>query len=139
MAPATGWGRWLLPLILAACRSDLAAGVDKSKFRTCDQGSFCRRYRKYVKRIEGSSGAEIVHALDVSSLEHTEHTVSARLQFAQDAAVTPLKLELRFFKDAVAGRGGIVRMRITEAEPLHPRFELREGDVVVAESGRPTR
>jgi len=135
MAPATGWGRWLLPLILAACRSDLAAGVDKSKFRTCDQGSFCRRYRKYVKRIEGSSGAEIVHALDVSSLEHTEHTVSARLQFAQDAAVTPLKLELRFFKDAVAGRGGIVRMRITEAEPLHPRFELREGDVVVAESG----
>lgn len=45
----------------------------------------------------------------------------------------PLNLELRWFRDAVRGACGIVRLTVDEASPLHRRFRLREGDVVAKE------
>lgn len=112
----------------------LAGAVDVNKFRTCEQGSFCRRYRKYVSRIEGSQGSEFAHAFEPSSIKSHGNTVTAKLLQTNDASVRPLLLDIRFFQDAVSGHAGIVRIQINEEASLHRRFQLQEGDVVMKES-----
>ncbi|CAE7755791.1 Ganab, partial [Symbiodinium sp. CCMP2456] len=103
--------------------------VDKSKFRTFEQGSFGRRYRKYISKVEGDAGL-VVHKLDPSTIKSSGNKVQASLLFANDASVKPLLLELSFFLNDVDGSGGIVRTFVTEKDPLHPRFRLTPGDVV---------
>jgi len=118
----------LVAALLGPC-----AGVDQTKFRTCEQGSFCRRYRKYVKRIESSGGSEFAHALDAASVEHTGHLVKAKILSVHNPEAKPLLLSLKWFRDSVEGRCGILRMHVTEEAPLHARFQLRDGDVVLKE------
>lgn len=103
--------------------------VDRSKFRTFEQGSFGRRYRKYINKVEGDAGL-VVHKLDPSTIKSSSNKVQASLLFANDASVKPLLLELSFFLNDVDGSCGIVRAFVTEKDPLHPRFRLTPGDVV---------
>eukprot|EP00927_Polykrikos_kofoidii_P086152 TRINITY_DN9572_c0_g2_i1.p1 TRINITY_DN9572_c0_g2~~TRINITY_DN9572_c0_g2_i1.p1 ORF type:complete len:964 (+),score=140.46 TRINITY_DN9572_c0_g2_i1:81-2972(+) len=110
-----------------------AVAVDASKFRTCEQGSFCRRYRKYVNQIETSGGKMFAHAIDSASIEVQGHVVKAKLLHVHDGDVKPLLLELKWFLDAAEGRCGIIRLHVTEQSPIYPRFRLRDGDVVVPE------
>jgi len=127
--------RWVLVIVVTAIAALCPVGaVDASKFRTCEQGSFCRRYRKYVSRVQASGGAEFAHTLDAASLEQHGHIVTARVLHANDASVAPLALRLSFFRDAVQNRCGIARLFVTEEAPLHARFRLRDGDVVTKES-----
>ncbi|CAJ1409212.1 unnamed protein product [Effrenium voratum] len=107
----------------------LAWAVDKSKFRTCEQGSFCRRFRKYTDKVQQEPGL-VVHKLEPSSVTHAGNKVQAQLLFANNLRVKPLLLRLSFFLSDVDGSCGIVRAFITEQEPMHPRFQLTEGDVV---------
>ncbi len=37
--------QWTLTVFLACCLTSFGLAVDQSKFRTCDQTSFCRRHR----------------------------------------------------------------------------------------------
>eukprot|EP00931_Biecheleriopsis_adriatica_P007179 TRINITY_DN108496_c0_g1_i1.p1 TRINITY_DN108496_c0_g1~~TRINITY_DN108496_c0_g1_i1.p1 ORF type:complete len:954 (+),score=171.13 TRINITY_DN108496_c0_g1_i1:50-2863(+) len=119
---------WALSLLLAALLGHTGA-VDKSKFRTCEQGSFCRRYRQYISKVSADAGLW-AHKLDSSSLIAEGHRVKGRVLFAQDLSVKPLSIEIGFYLSDVDGSCGIVRTFITEEEPLHPRFRLTPGDVV---------
>eukprot|EP00930_Biecheleria_cincta_P042756 TRINITY_DN29417_c0_g1_i1.p1 TRINITY_DN29417_c0_g1~~TRINITY_DN29417_c0_g1_i1.p1 ORF type:complete len:937 (+),score=129.73 TRINITY_DN29417_c0_g1_i1:107-2917(+) len=123
------WILCLARVLLFAYPSD---AVDQSKFRTCDQGSFCRRYRKYISKVEATTGLW-AHKLDVNSLAVQGHTVKAKLIFANDPSVKPLLLDMRFFLSSVDGSCGIVRTFIDEVEPLHQRFRLTPGDVILKE------
>lgn len=111
-----------------------ASTVDHSKFRTCQQGSFCRRYTQYVGRVEASSGTEFAHAIDAGSLHHEGHTLRAKVVHVNDDEVPPLMLKLSFFRDDLEGKCGIMRLYLAEERPLHPRFRIREGDVVIEEA-----
>jgi len=128
----------LLELLLLAAVVVPASAADKSKFRKCSQGAFCKRYKKYVKRILDTGDS--VHALDPETISHEGHIVRARLAHVHGGNKTlPLSLELGLFRDssgdaAEGGRCGIVRLTVTEeAVGLHPRFRLHEGDVVSAD------
>lgn len=84
-----------------------------------------------MERIEKSRGQEFAHEVDASSIQVVGNSLVASLVQVHDASVKPLRLELGFFKDAVQGHCGIIRLTVDEVEPLHPRFRLREGDVVL--------
>ncbi|CAE8591126.1 unnamed protein product [Polarella glacialis] len=119
-----------LALLSLSCRA-----VDESKFRTCEQGSFCRRYRKYIQKVDTAStfhfeGSLFAHELDSTTLTNKGHVVTAKINHVHDSSVKPLLLDLRFFRDDVNNNCGIVRAFITEEDPLHPRFRLTEGDVI---------
>lgn len=130
MAPC--WGKLLVQVALLALWLERTDAVDESKFRTCQQGSFCRRYRKYIERVE--SRGEFAHSFDPASLSHNGHKVSAQIRFANDPSLKPLNMELSFFRDAVESKCGIVRLLVNEVDPLHQRFQLKEGDVVLEEA-----
>ncbi|CAK0859898.1 unnamed protein product [Prorocentrum cordatum] len=108
-----------------------ASAVDASKFRTCEQGSFCRRYRKYVERI--SQSGEYAHLLDPGSIALEGQTLHAKILSTAGTSPRPLQLRASFFKDGAEGSCGIARLSIREDDAgLYPRFQVREGDVVVA-------
>ena len=116
----------LLPALLIA-----AAAVDHSKFRTCSQGSFCRRYRAYVKEVQ-SSGAQL-HFVDAASLtQDSAHEVRLQISSRHGAGVVePLELKLGFFR--VPEACGVLRISILA--PGERRFRPREGDVALVPEG----
>ena len=122
-------GRLALRALLLAGLTCSPFAVDKSKFRTCEQGSFCRRYRKYIDKVRGEPGT-VVHSVEPTSIKLQGHKLQAKLRFVNDKTVKPLQLELSFFLNDVDSKSGIIRTFITEEEPLHPRFKLTAGDVV---------
>ncbi|CAJ1394490.1 unnamed protein product [Effrenium voratum] len=105
----------------------LCAAVDRSKFRTCEQTGFCRRYRAYVQEVLQRPVQG--HFVDVSTLAHEGHEVSVLLR--QPGRHDPLRLELRFFQTA----GGCGVVRVTISAVLGARFRVREGDVAMAPGG----
>lgn len=88
--------------------------VDRGKFRTCEQGSFCRRYRKWVER-QRSSPVQWDIVTDISRQ-------SFQLKNANDDAQLTARLD--FYAC------GAIRLRINETNPLHRRYTIPEGDVI---------
>lgn len=87
-------------------------GVDRSKFQTCDSLGFCRRNRRL-------SNPESSHfGLDVS-------LVSSSLRVSSDALAAELDAgDGRLLALDVSGLlSGVLRVRLREKSPLHPRFE----------------
>ncbi|CAD7967325.1 unnamed protein product [Amoebophrya sp. A120] len=124
-----------------------AEAVDHSKFRTCEQGSFCRRYRKWVELVkntpatfhwsiadtkeQSSSGGAALSPteFDLHSTATSPSAVEAGTSSEDQAGASnspPLTLKLDFYKF------GGVRFFVTEKDPLYPRYKIPDGDVVVA-------
>mmetsp|Transcript_10527 Transcript_10527/g.27890 ORF Transcript_10527/g.27890 Transcript_10527/m.27890 type:complete len:1009 (+) Transcript_10527:124-3150(+) len=95
--------------------------VDRSKFRTCQQGSFCRRFKAWIQRpgLETPIWSVLPETKD-SLLDgglgfKVKHT-------HEEAAHLMLKIN--------AYASGVVRMRLGEIDPLHVRHEIPPGDAV---------
>ncbi|CAE8653435.1 unnamed protein product [Polarella glacialis] len=125
----------LAVLLLAAIQRP-ADAVDRSKFRTCAQGSFCKRFKSYAQQIQSSG--EYVHFVDPASITHKGNEVQALLGHkgidGSQEPVQPLLLELRFFKeDSAEGNCGVLRVTVSEQPKagMPTRFRVREGDVAM--------
>mmetsp|Transcript_62451 Transcript_62451/g.149054 ORF Transcript_62451/g.149054 Transcript_62451/m.149054 type:complete len:1025 (-) Transcript_62451:37-3111(-) len=96
--------------------------VDRSKFRTCEQGSFCRRFRKWITRENVQEALWLVQPESRQSMPDGGISYQVRHAYEQDAHLL-LKLN--------AYGSGMFRARLTEIEPLHTRYEIPAGDVVI--------
>mmetsp|Transcript_70275 Transcript_70275/g.153116 ORF Transcript_70275/g.153116 Transcript_70275/m.153116 type:complete len:1025 (-) Transcript_70275:100-3174(-) len=96
--------------------------VDRSKFRTCEQGSFCRRYRKFIQLPQLSEG---LWSVVPTSREEAGAAAWTFLLKHRNEAEPHLKLTLNAYAS------GIVRFRVNEVSPVHPRHVIPAGDVVV--------
>ena len=101
----------LLAAIFVICGNE---AVDRNKFRTCQQSSFCRRCR-------GMEPGTSVYSLDVSTLQVSSGQAEVMLKHDED----------RFRMEISALKNGVFRVKIREAFPLVPRFEVPE--VLVSE------
>ena len=91
-----------LVALLAAIRPELAESVDRSKFRTCGNTGFCKRYRSH----KPSSHFHV----DVSTLNRKNpNRVTAILSGGPHESV-PLDLSIIFYAS------GVSRVRVTEAK-----------------------
>jgi len=98
-----------------------ADAVDRSKFRTCEQGSFCRRFKKWMTRPNLDEALWSV--LPESRTDLPEGGYSFQVQHKYEAEA---HLELKL----TAYESGVVRMRLGEIAPLHERFVIPAGDVI---------
>lgn len=108
-----------LAVALTAFYSSLA--VDRSKFRTCEQGSFCRRFKKWIQRPQLEEAVWSV--LPQTRQTTQEGGWSFQLKHKNEAEAH-LLLQL----DAYAS--GIVRFRINEVNAVNVRHIIPAGDVV---------
>lgn len=108
-------------VLLAALTA--ATAVDRSKFRTCNDASFCRRHRSKTSEPEFRVGPSTVKVDSVNGL------VSATL--TSDAAGSPpFNLAVHFYES------GVARVRITEKDDNPPRWE--SPDVILESGTKPT-
>lgn len=110
-------------------------GVDHNKFRTCNQGSFCRRFTEWTDVMAQARAEEKplpvswAAVKDVPGLEHlTPDPFSFLLQNSNEEGPPTLKLNLKF------ARNGSVRFVVDETKPLHSRYQIPDGDVLVTQS-----
>jgi len=87
----------------------LVSSVDRSKFKSCDQSGFCKRCRAVQP---GESSYEV----DVDTI----HVTSTKLE----ALLTNQKNGVKFKLDLVGQADNTFRLKINEAYPLKPRFEV---------------
>ncbi|KAJ1632124.1 hypothetical protein T492DRAFT_868896 [Pavlovales sp. CCMP2436] len=123
-----GMGRALaLAAALLLCGG--TAGFDAHKMKKCADNAFCKRHRGYADAPgaspEARGGAYVATA---ASLELDG--AGARLLVESARHKVPLELTI----SALPG-GMTARVRLREAEPLHPRFEA---PYVLVESGTTT-
>lgn len=95
----------------------VAMAVDRSKFRTCKDTSFCRRHRN----SQIASQYYIVPA----SMQVTDSSALAELRSSETGS-PPFKLDVRFY------RTGTARVRVTEITDQQPRWETP--DVILEDS-----
>ena len=85
--------------------------VDRNKFRTCQQSSFCRRSR-------GMEPGQTIYSLDPTTVNQINGAqIEALISHNEDR----FRLEVSALKNS----GGF-RVKIREAFPLVPRFEVPE-------------
>lgn len=134
MAPFWLWLLELWPVLVLA--------VDRNKFRTCDQTSFCRRFRAYTKEVSTQQAASPSPVHSASEVLVEGHKVSAKIvhRDAERVQLEALTLQLHFFRSQQScgvvrftlehrnvGFGSVVRRSVVEpVAPLEP-------DEVVAE------
>ncbi|KAF4665243.1 hypothetical protein FOZ61_011117 [Perkinsus olseni] len=118
----------LLPVIIA---------VDKSKFKTCTQSSFCDRYRSWTRLPEGTRKPYMVPR---AALEETSQSVfegKLRHSALPEEFSAPLNFELRFYDD------NTIRFTIDENEELvrdvRQRYRVPANDVICEDQLRPHR
>jgi len=97
------------------------AAVDRSKFRTCEQGSFCRRFKKWIQRPSREQALWSVLPASKKPLEGGGFIYQVK---HVNEAEPHLSLRLNIYAS------GMVRLRLNEIEPVHPRHEIPPGDVV---------
>ena len=101
--------------LLAAIFVITGEAVDRNKFRTCQQSSFCRRCR-------GLEPGTDIYSVDVSTLQLNAGQAEVLLKHGEDR----FRMEISALKSQ-----SVFRVKIREAFPLVPRFEVPE--VLVAE------
>ena len=106
-----------LVCVLVAGWSSSAWAVDRSKFRTCKDTSFCRRHR--------NSDISSTYSVVPSSLRVTDSTVVGELR-SSEVGAPPFTLDVRFY------RTGAARVRVTEKTDQAPRWETP--DVVLEDA-----
>lgn len=114
-------GYGLRTLLVALIVLPFSSAVDRSKFRTCEQGSFCRRYKKWISRPEVET--PLWNVLPGSREALPSGGFSFKVQHVAEAE-PHLLLKLEFFSS------GVVRVRLGEINPLYPRHEIPAGDVI---------
>lgn len=87
--------------------------VDRSKFRTCAQSGFCTRCRSVS---DGSTSSP--YSIDLSTLQVS--TMSIESVLVDSEADVRYRFEIFALKDST------FRLKIREAFPLYPRFEVPE-------------
>ncbi|KAF4682488.1 hypothetical protein FOZ60_010464 [Perkinsus olseni] len=121
--------------LLCASTAIAVYGEDARKFRRCDQGSFCRRFRKWVDRAQTCQAGEWQGAWYIDSeVSRPTKTEPMRLELHNryDSS-TLLQLEVQLHKDIV-GRCGIVRVTVDERDSIFPRYRIPKNDVVMDDS-----
>jgi len=97
-----------------------AAAVDRSKFRTCEQGSFCRRFKKWIQRPDREKA---LWSLLPGMAPLPDGGYSFQVQHVHETQ-PHLILSLNTYAS------GSVRFRLNEIDPVHPRHVIPAGDVV---------
>jgi len=85
----------------------LAGSVDQTRFKKCDQSGFCKRSR---------AEQENVYTVAPDSIHITTHTLEALL--------VNTKTEIKYKMDVSGLVDNTFRVKINEAFPLKPRFEV---------------
>ena len=88
----------------------LVSGVDRHKFRTCQQSSFCRRSRS-------TSRQSSPYQLDMATLE-SHHPTLVHIKMTNTLNKVQFNVELIGLVDET------FRLRVREADPLVTRFEV---------------
>lgn len=90
--------------------------VKRQDFKTCEQSSFCRRHRAYADLVDegATDGASFSFVPSSFSLDEDKGVITAQLMGLEPTNVFLLQLD--FLKD------NVVRMRISERDSLHPRY-----------------
>jgi alpha 1,3-glucosidase len=98
--------RAVISLFILLLAINFCIGVDRSKFKTCEQAAFCKRHRNQEKTTN--------YIVDAASVKANETGLQATLK----SEINNLKLELVLLKD------NVVRILLDEAgTPLRPRFQ----------------
>ncbi|CAH1791374.1 unnamed protein product [Owenia fusiformis] len=105
-----------LVLLLTLSLSTIA--VDRGNFKTCDQSGFCKR-----QRATEPNKSPYVAVLSSINIQPTQLSV----QLLNKNTNVRLNLQV------IAIKGNIARLRVTETNPLKPRYEIPVGDVLVDE------
>eukprot|EP00927_Polykrikos_kofoidii_P008057 TRINITY_DN13338_c0_g1_i1.p1 TRINITY_DN13338_c0_g1~~TRINITY_DN13338_c0_g1_i1.p1 ORF type:complete len:1024 (-),score=135.47 TRINITY_DN13338_c0_g1_i1:338-3409(-) len=113
--------RWCAAVVLTAAIFENAQAVDRSKFRTCKQGSFCRRFTKWTSRPERDTALWTV--LPSTQQILSDGGWSFQLKHVHEDA-PHLLLKLNIYA------AGMVRLRLDEIDPEHPRYVIPAGDVI---------
>lgn len=106
--------------VLAAWLQPIAA-VDRTKFRTCEQGSFCRRFKKWIQR-PGREEA-LWSVLPDTRGKSADGAQTFKVKHKGEAD-PHLLLTLNLYAS------GMVRMRLSEIDPLHTRYVIPAGDCI---------
>jgi len=107
--------------ILSLFLAPQVSAVDRSKFRTCEQGSFCRRFKKWVARPQREEALWSVLPGTKTSTAAGAYTF--QVQHKNEAAAH-LLLALDFYSS------GVVRVRLNEIDPVYKRHVIPAGDCV---------
>ena len=100
---------FILASTLVLCGLQSVNTVDRSKFKTCEQSAFCRRSRATVPN-------QSPYQLDLS-------TLTASPTFVEAVLVNTVN-DVRFRVEIIGLEDAKFRMRIKEAFPMVPRFEV---------------
>ena len=103
-------------IILLLVYAEFTLAVDRSKFKTCDQASFCKRGRSLK---EGTSKYSIVQ----STVHLTKTKITADIQNPYSESAT-LQFELSGLQD------NTVRFKIREKSPTIKRFEATDALII---------
>eukprot|EP00455_Lapot_gusevi_P019430 TRINITY_DN2078_c0_g2_i3.p1 TRINITY_DN2078_c0_g2~~TRINITY_DN2078_c0_g2_i3.p1 ORF type:complete len:708 (-),score=158.67 TRINITY_DN2078_c0_g2_i3:945-3068(-) len=95
--------------------------VDRSKFRTCSQASFCSR-----NRAKDTLPRVSPYQLQAGSIQLDHNTLTAHLQNINFPLQPPLVLTVDLLQN------NVVRTRVSEKDPLFKRFEVPD---VLQEAG----
>ncbi|XP_074662520.1 neutral alpha-glucosidase AB-like isoform X2 [Tubulanus polymorphus] len=90
--------------------------VDRSNFKTCEQSGFCQRNRALTP---GNTPYEAL--LNTVKIHRTNVTVE----------LLNKKTNVKYHLDLIGLTNNVVRMRITEADPIRPRYEPPIGDALL--------
>merc|ERR1719502_2645503 len=102
---------WICPVV----------AVDKAKVRTCEQGSFCRRFKKWTTRPNLNEA--LWNLLPDTRTDLPEGGYSFHVKHTNEAEAH-LELKLTSYES------GILRMRLGEINPVAVRHEIPAGDVI---------
>ena len=87
----------------------IVAGVDRSKFKSCDQSGFCKRLRSLPEE-------ESSYKLLLDTVHATDYKV--------EALIENTKNNVRFRMELFGLQDSTFRLKINEAYPIKPRFEV---------------
>jgi hypothetical protein len=112
------FGVALLLAISSFCIVSVYA-VDRSKFKTCDQANFCQRLRsKHAGAAEPNSPWHVLaESVKVEASGESLSVLIGNTQYPQQPA---LKAQLDLLVH------NVVRMRVHEQNPLHPRYVVQD-------------
>jgi hypothetical protein len=103
--------RAALALLLVACLWATVVAVDRTRFKTCANSGFCLRNRDFAAS-QGVSPYEVVPG----TLVQSSSRVSVELLHKENL--------VRFLLVMTHYKNDIVRVKITEKAPLHPRYQV---------------